>query len=333
MVPLTLLLVLGEVGVRLHRGALLDTGDARRTRRELLASSDPASYDPELGWVPTPGFRGPFIGASVSVDGETCRRHDGDHHPAGLPLLAVGDSFVFGAQVGDDEAWPAVLERGLGHHVINGGVFGYGLDQVLLRTERLLRGRRVSGIVVGFIGDDIARCELSRRDGAWKPYYEVTGGDLRLDGVPVPPVTEDAGLLARSHLLDAIFQRFAPVWWGSGRERIRVQKDGLAVACLVVDHLDCLARRLGVPWLLVGEGQSQLNGDLRPLLEHARARGVACLDLTLEQDAVFRADPGVEARWYHGHMTTAGNAWVGGRIREELQRRWPERFARPPAPE
>lgn len=54
------------------------------------------------------------------------------------PILAVGDSYTFGDEVSDWETWPAQLQKLSGRRVINGGVFGYGIDQAFLRARRLL---------------------------------------------------------------------------------------------------------------------------------------------------------------------------------------------------
>src|SRR5262245_39046822 len=54
-------------------------------------------------------------------------------------ILAVGDSFVFGNGVSDDETWPAILERRLNRRVVNGGVLAYGTAQAVLRAEHLLK--------------------------------------------------------------------------------------------------------------------------------------------------------------------------------------------------
>jgi hypothetical protein len=48
----------------------------------------------------------------------------GEVRDATEPILAVGDSFTFGAQVSDWETWPAQLEKLTGGRVINGGVLG-----------------------------------------------------------------------------------------------------------------------------------------------------------------------------------------------------------------
>ena len=56
-------------------------------------------------------------------------------HP---PILAVGNSFTFGDEVSDDATWPAQLEAETRRRVVNAGVFGYGLDQTILRAEQLV---------------------------------------------------------------------------------------------------------------------------------------------------------------------------------------------------
>lgn len=52
------------------------------------------------------------------------------------PILAVGDSCTWGEDVGDTDTWPAQLQRLTGRRVLNGGVTGFGFDQIVLRTER-----------------------------------------------------------------------------------------------------------------------------------------------------------------------------------------------------
>lgn len=46
--------------------------------------------------------------------------------PARYDILAVGDSFVAGSNVSDDQCWPALLARATGHSVYNLGVGGSG---------------------------------------------------------------------------------------------------------------------------------------------------------------------------------------------------------------
>ena len=98
------------------------------------------------------------------------------------PILAVGDFFTYGDEASDWETWPAQLEKLTGRKVINGGVFGYGIDQAFLRARRLLSRYRFSTVIFGFIPDDIKRCQMSER--YWnKPYFDFRDGRLTLENV------------------------------------------------------------------------------------------------------------------------------------------------------
>jgi hypothetical protein len=80
---------------------------------------------------------------------------------AGGAILAVGDSFVFGDQVSDDETWPAILERRLKRRVVNGGVSGYGTAQAVLRAERLLKAERYSLLILSIlVHGDLSRDQM-----------------------------------------------------------------------------------------------------------------------------------------------------------------------------
>jgi hypothetical protein len=113
----------------------------------------------------------------------------GDVRDASEPILAVGDSFTFGTQVSDRDTWPAQLEKLSGRRVINGGVFGYGIDQAFLRARRLLSRDRFSTVIFSFIPDDIRRCQMSVEFGGAKPYFDFKDGRLTLENVPVSPVS------------------------------------------------------------------------------------------------------------------------------------------------
>jgi hypothetical protein len=68
-------------------------------------------------------------------------------------ILAVGDSFVFGDQVSDDETWPSILERRLSRRVVNGGVSYYGAAQAELRAEHLLKAKPYTLVILSILVD------------------------------------------------------------------------------------------------------------------------------------------------------------------------------------
>jgi hypothetical protein len=143
----------------------------------------PASFDPELGWVPKQAAWGDHI---TILENGVRSNGDGEVRGGTEPILAVGDSFTFGSKVADWETWPAQLEKITGRKVVNAGVFAYGIDQSFLRATRLGRSQ-FSTVIFSFVPDDIRRCQLSEGWSSQKPYFDFNDGQLTLQNVPIPP--------------------------------------------------------------------------------------------------------------------------------------------------
>jgi len=118
------------------------------------------SADPVVGYVPTDGtfvIREPERGwNNVTITIRQGLRINPQFDPSAPnnPILAVGDSFVFGDQVSDDETWPALLEKRLNRHVANGGVSGYGSLAAVLRAEQLLKLQPYSLVILSIVVDE-----------------------------------------------------------------------------------------------------------------------------------------------------------------------------------
>jgi hypothetical protein len=84
--------------------------------------------DPHLGWPPPEEFGGKRYDSSGS------RRILDFPEPGGECVSAYGDSFTYGSDVSDAEAWPNVLSRQLGCHLKlrRGWIW---TDQAYLRFE------------------------------------------------------------------------------------------------------------------------------------------------------------------------------------------------------
>jgi hypothetical protein len=97
-------------------------------------------------------------------------------------ILAVGDSFVFGDQVLDDETWPSILEILLNRRVVNGGVSGYGTAQAVLRAEHLMKAEPYSLVILSIlVNNDLARDRsVFHTIGFYKPAVIREDGNLRL---------------------------------------------------------------------------------------------------------------------------------------------------------
>ena len=91
-------------------------------------------------------------------------------------VLAVGDSFTAGSETADEDTWPAQLERIIHRPVVNGGVGGYGSDQIVMRAEKLLPIVRPQVLLVGMLDLDILRAGYSSF-GRQAPPAQLAGAD------------------------------------------------------------------------------------------------------------------------------------------------------------
>jgi lysophospholipase L1-like esterase len=144
-------------------------------------------HDDLLGHVPNPGFSGPGFGRSFhTIDADGLRFGGERPVSGGGSILTVGDSFTYGDEVRDEETWPAQLQRLTGRPVLNGGVTGYGFDQMVLRAEQLVAKHSPAVVILSFIDHDIERTEMRLMWWRAKPWFAIEDDQLAIKGVPVP---------------------------------------------------------------------------------------------------------------------------------------------------
>lgn len=161
-----------------------------------------------------------------------------------------------GYGVGNDETWPAHLERLTGRPVLNAGVRGYGLDQMVLRAERLVPELKPATVVLAFIADDISRTALSVRDARGKPYFVPEGPGLALSNVPAQAASRSSLVMAARRLLDysRIVDRIVnglgvqQSWYG---REVGTGVDPFIVSCRLMERLAALVKREGSTALVV----------------------------------------------------------------------------------
>jgi hypothetical protein len=146
-------------------------------------------FDPHLGWKLRPGLRTDTLSTN-SAGMRSDREFAVEREPGRRRLLLVGDSFTFGVDVRDSEAFSAILARGAlrDWDVMNFAVPGYGTDQQILMLENVGLRYRPDVVILGFFDRDFGRNTLWFRSYA-KPLFVPAQGDpdaLELTHAPVP---------------------------------------------------------------------------------------------------------------------------------------------------
>lgn len=258
-----------EIGCRLWQGprALLDWSnivldDRRATRTDGVGQ---LKYDAELGFVPIEDYRPTPAPAGLAL--------------AEPPVLVVGDSYAHGDEVSDEETWAALLQPLTHRRTTNAGVSGYGLDQIVLRAERVAPEIKPAAMVLVFIAEDLRRSEMKRLWGAEKPYFEARDAAppvLRNVPVPQPPAPEDTldlaqRLLGWSVLVDTVLKHKGWQYeWAIDHERVLSRGEGEKLACPLLQRLS----KLGVPTLVVASFDPYVWRDAVYAAEQRRLSGV-----------------------------------------------------------
>lgn len=297
-----------------------------KTEANLLKKGFPAEFSPHLGYRPRPGLYTDTPWKTTATIGDHgIRLHGAAASAASSVVLAVGDSFTFGSDVGDGESWPARLQAVSGLNVINGGVFGYGIDQAILRAERLAAVFAPDAVILGFIADDVQRVELSVMYGVAKPVFTIGEGGLERLNPVLDPKPQPGHWLARfardvfgySVFVHHRFKQFFPQFWMSGMSKVRVHERGAEVACALLQNFAAIAGPGKV--LLVQYEQQEIAAPERPppvtaLLACVAELDVEVVDLYVALKEVYATDRAAFDAFYDRHMTGRGNAFVAAEL-------------------
>ena len=324
-----------ELGARVYKGEF-GFHNFLEQKRDLFRSAYPSEFDEELGWIPKKGSHQRNIwNTNVTILNDGIRSNgEIENKEIGDVILAVGDSFTFGDNVSDDETWPARLEEISDTRVINGGVFGYGVDQSYLRMRELVAKYRPTIIIFSLIPDDINRCELSERTGVPKPYFELTrSGELvlmnkHLEAFVLPEnsfgiVRKVLGYSFLAHQL--MYRTFPEFWlqgsWGSTKAHAK----GVEVTCSIFKQLKQYAQLENVKlYILIQYGKDRFEKNLGIVDEV-----IACIDQRVLRPIDLRTSfaesrkqdiARYEEYFFHGHMTKEGNYFVASVLWETISK-------------
>ena len=334
---IVLTILVGEFALRTVDGIPLFSSPFSTQRTSGEANS---SYHPTLGWIHRSNLRinpeRPHLSETTGENG--IRMNSTAIKPVPQrAILAVGDSFTYGVGVGDAETWPAALERKLGQPVINGGLAGYGTDQIILTAEHLFGRLAPKLLIVDFLDDDIRRSGMSVFGAAPKPYFVVDNGELALRNVPVPQKLEINSqtvgvvnaVVNSSYLLEWISQRLGITGWRTTPVNELVNNNPVEITCLLLARAKTLAASFRADLLLVLQWQHStiLNWRERPetiaaILQCAKTQGVMTLDTWEPLRSVNASDPDRFRAFYlhDGHMSAAGNEFIADLIYKQLTR-------------
>ncbi|HVH05233.1 MAG TPA: SGNH/GDSL hydrolase family protein [Myxococcota bacterium] len=264
-----------------------------RRESEVATSKRIDRFDPDLGWTLLENVRDVTVnGAPVSSNSagmRGVREYRADGNPEGMRVAALGDSFTFGQCVRDEEAFPARLEQRIWPgEVMNFGVHGYGHDQQLLRLRRDAFAFHPDVVLIGFYNSDVGRNRLTFRDYA-KPWFRLRGGDLVLEGVPVPSPEEFA---AQLHLRSANYARMLFDTVFEGRLERRNRKVTEAILRTVAAESRATGARFALVYLpsrnQVKAGRAWPSRVYKHLCEDPE---VLCIDPTPRMHAALAGDP------------------------------------------
>ncbi len=262
-------LALAEAGLRLFfPQPLAERYGAPAAGGPLVAA------DPELGWTLRPNVSGLASDEPWQADLATNALgfRDVDHGnkvPGVTRVVVLGDSFVFGSGVRQDEPVTRPLADLLGpsFEVINLGVPGYGTDQALLTLRRW--GARLSPdlVLVGFFWNDVMENASVEMYGRPKPRFLLAGDSLAL----VPPANAmnrsvarrlDAALGSRSHLWSLARRAF-----GTGADRVEPETRPVMVDLSLRSAPPAREPEFALTWALLGALERETRAlDASPIV-------------------------------------------------------------------
>ena len=285
------------------------------------AASYPVVFTPDTGWTNRDGVHEhPTTHALATViDGFRAPHRSGADDDQ--VVLVLGDSFVFGEEVGDREHLCALLDaRSQGVRFVNAGVPGFGHDQMLLHLDKIIDDVQPDVVLVGFLAIDMPRNTGSFTQWA-KPLFRMENGELSADPV-LPP---DSDTLVRRHrwrprLLDfslIVAEHFAPA-----DSALRRQHE-MTVALL--DRIAQRARDSGArPAFFAGPESPALEPAGHSFEAACQRAQVPCTDAT----ASMAASP--DALFADTHWNANGHALVAQHVADWLEAEdlvaglWPE---------
>lgn len=295
-------------------------------------------HDSYLGWTPMPNTSGLKWGKTVTLVNDGIRKNGDDaNYPEKPLILAVGDSFTFGDEVGDSETWPAILERKTEKRVLNGGVSSYGLDQIVLRAETLIKKYNPDTVILSITPPDLQRCAETVRHGIPRPFFIIENGKLVLKNIPVPKV-EDRNLdlfrriFGYSYVFHLVMDLVAPQYWWSGtmKEKRFSGQNAFEISKLLLKRFSKLSESRKIRTIFVIQGlvitSPRVESVIKTFIEYITpvTSNIEVLNLVPELVKLKRNNRQEFEKLFNNsfyrHMSKEGNEFVAQRIKKILNK-------------
>lgn len=151
-------------------------------------------YDPHYGWSHIPGMSGPFeshgINTFVTINSKGFRGPEIEHarDQERRRVLVLGDSYVWGYGVNEDEVFTELLRKAMPEvEIVNMGVSGYSTDQELLLYRDEGHKYKADLVVIVVTENDPLGNTLTQQYVVYgKPAFQLRNGELALVNQPVP---------------------------------------------------------------------------------------------------------------------------------------------------
>jgi hypothetical protein len=229
------------------------------------------------------------------------------------------------------------LEFKSGIKVFNGGVGGYGLDQMLTRTKSVLKKLNIDFIIVAFILEDINRVKQKKQYSIIKPYYTIKDNKLisskvKLDDYPPPDYFKK--VFGYSYVVHLFMSKLFKNYWSKGglHDMEYANTDEVEVSCKIIDEFANIANANNVKYVVFLSLPS-CYGDLflvnHPVTQYIKNMSrknnrIILIDIQTdllniimfnkEGDAELHALFHNTTKGYHGHFSREGNEFVAQKI-------------------
>ena len=251
-----------------------------------------------------------------------------------LRAIALGDSFTWGNEVAADENFAHLLDAAdNGLQVLNMGVPGYGIDQMVLKYERHGAVLEPDLIILGIYVSDYERSTVGFTAAA-KPLFHLLGGELKLGNSPVPSPAAALEQIARSLDGRLYLEEFIESRLPDARQPAAAcfEASDLLIEGLLRRLVEALADEQQLLVLHIPRGESFVRPDAfhqemsTRLLALYRRLGLRTVDAG-EVLAAGNLRAEVPGHFYRvresgsiGHLNPAGHQAIAEAVADEIQR-------------